>query len=315
MIKLKPPSSTASQEVPMQDHPQESDSDRKATLILAWFSSLLLSNLPDILWREFSGAAPSWLLWSKLILLLILYAISYFWKSARELRCYFLILLVLIITQELSSDIGESFWWQNLFPISSNFTGNMLSTQLRWVARALFLIVVLFLIYHDFGSFYLVKGESKALAGKEGALISANTPWKKLGWQIALLISLGTLTILWVIERPSLQQFSNIVPMLPMILLLALIYAFSEELTYRSALLAPLFPVIGKRQSMLITSTIFALGHFYSFPNSIVGVLISFILGYFLSKSMLETKGFCWAWFIHFLQTVVIFSFIAVGSV
>jgi hypothetical protein len=30
---------------------------------------------------------------------------------------------------------------------------------------------------------------------------------------------------------------------------------------------------------------------------------------------MLETRGIAWAWFIHFLQDVLIFGFLAVGSI
>ncbi|MFH0850449.1 MAG: hypothetical protein V1924_05870 [Candidatus Bathyarchaeota archaeon] len=32
-------------------------------------------------------------------------------------------------------------------------------------------------------------------------------------------------------------------------------------------------------------------------------------LGWFLGKSMQETGGFAWAWLIHFLQDVIIFTF------
>jgi len=34
-----------------------------------------------------------------------------------------------------------------------------------------------------------------------------------------------------------------------------------------------------------------------------------------LGKAMLETRGFTWAWFIHFIQDVLIFSFMAAGSI
>jgi hypothetical protein len=38
-----------------------------------------------------------------------------------------------------------------------------------------------------------------------------------------------------------------------------------------------------------------------------LGVLLAAFIGWFLSKSMIETQGFFWAWFIHFLQDVVIY--------
>lgn len=47
----------------------------------------------------------------------------------------------------------------------------------------------------------------------------------------------------------------------------------------------------------------------------VVGVLLAGFLAYELGKSMLETKGFFWAWFIHFLRDVLIFTFLAMGAV
>lgn len=38
-------------------------------------------------------------------------------------------------------------------------------------------------------------------------------------------------------------------------------------------------------------------------------------LGWMLGMAMLETRGFFWAWIIHFIQDVLIFSFTAVGSI
>jgi hypothetical protein len=42
---------------------------------------------------------------------------------------------------------------------------------------------------------------------------------------------------------------------------------------------------------------------------------MSTFLGWMLGKAMLETRGFFWAWFIHFWQDVAIFSFMAIGAV
>jgi hypothetical protein len=38
-------------------------------------------------------------------------------------------------------------------------------------------------------------------------------------------------------------------------------------------------------------------------------------MGWVLAKAMLETRGFFWSWWIHFLQDVVIFIFIVAGTV
>jgi membrane protease YdiL (CAAX protease family) len=115
--------------------------------------------------------------------------------------------------------------------------------------------------------------------------------------------------------RPSLSQLGKALPLLPFVLILAAMNSFSEELNYRAAFLAPLFPNLGKIHSILLTATFFGLAHFYGVPYGVVGVVMSFVLGYLLSKSMVETRGFFWAWFIHFWQDVAIFSFMAIGSI
>ncbi|MFT6005009.1 MAG: hypothetical protein ACI8UQ_002153, partial [Bacteroidia bacterium] len=48
--------------------------------------------------------------------------------------------------------------------------------------------------------------------------------------------------------------------------------------------------------------------HYFGTPGGIIGVIVAGFLGWFLAKSILETKGFFWAWFIHFLQDVVIIT-------
>jgi hypothetical protein len=73
--------------------------------------------------------------------------------------------------------------------------------------------------------------------------------------------------------------------------------------------------VLSNRQAILLTAAYFGIGHYYGVPYGIIGVLMAGILGWLLGKSMLETKGFFWAWFIHFLQDVMIFSFMAIGSI
>ncbi|HEY3310824.1 MAG TPA: CPBP family intramembrane glutamic endopeptidase [Anaerolineales bacterium] len=91
--------------------------------------------------------------------------------------------------------------------------------------------------------------------------------------------------------------------------------AFSEEMNYKASFLAVTHQILGKRQSLLVMAAYFGIGHYYGVPYGVVGVLMAAFLGWLLGKSMLETRGFAWAWFIHFLQDVLIFSFMAIGAV
>lgn len=284
-------------------------------LVFAWITTLLISSLPNIIWQEFIGPPTIWLLWSKLMLLGVLLILSTFWKTARPLRSYFFLFLILFLAEEGMSRIGNARWFHNVFPPSAGFLTNMFGNQLRRLAVALVMLAALFLIYRKPRRFYCVPGKLEAPASKEGPVIDEGTPWHKLGLILSLCITLGTLGFLWLNGRPSLESLGAALPMLPAIFLLAAMNAFSEELSYRAAFLAPLAPVTGKTHAILLTATTFGLAHFYGVPYGIIGVVMSFILGYLLSKSMIETRGFFWPWFIHFLQDVAIFTFIAIGAI
>ncbi len=114
---------------------------------------------------------------------------------------------------------------------------------------------------------------------------------------------------------PSGNTLLTVLPMLPVIIVLALMNSFSEEMNYRAALLATLNGVVSRQQAILLSAAFFGIGHFYGVPYGILGVAMAGFLGWLLGKAMLETGGFFWPWLIHFLQDVLIFSFMAIGSV
>jgi membrane protease YdiL (CAAX protease family) len=116
------------------------------------------------------------------------------------------------------------------------------------------------------------------------------------------------------ISHPSLSDFLQALPLLPVALFIAVINAFNEEFTLRAAPLSQLWATLGKQQALMITTAFFGLGHFYGIPSGVLGVLLSSFLGWFLGKSMLETRGFFWAWLIHFLPDAFIFTFLAISA-
>ena len=46
----------------------------------------------------------------------------------------------------------------------------------------------------------------------------------------------------------------------------------------------------------------------YFKPKRLSGVVLAGFLGWFLAKSIAETRSFAWAWMIHFTQDVIIFT-------
>jgi len=91
--------------------------------------------------------------------------------------------------------------------------------------------------------------------------------------------------------------------------------SFYEEISYRAALLAPIHRILGKTHSALLAAAFFGIGHFYGVPYGLLGVAFTGFFGWILARSMLETKGLFWPWFIHMIADTVIFSFMAIGAV
>ena len=287
----------------------------RLVLITAWVIILCVSILPNALWHELAGGAPAWLTWVKIGLLIALSGATLLWKPLRPLRNFALLLLVIFAGDVLVSRLTDSTLWQGWFS-STAFTSEMLGIQLSRLIVSLLVIAALWALGYQRRDFFLVPGKLAAPIKPVPWLgFPKPDPWTSFGGQYALYISLGTLLFLILGGRPKPETFLQILPMLPAILLFATLNAFNEELTYRASLLAGLEPVIGHQQALWNTAVFFGLGHYFGVPYGVVGVIMATFLGWMMGRAMLETRGFFWAWFIHFWQDVLIFTFMAMGSI
>jgi len=284
-------------------------------LIATWILSILISILPDVLFVELTGHIPAWLFWAKIGLLSLLLFLGLFWEIIRPLWQYFIVFLVLYLSQWAFGWIGNTPQWRSWFG-SSVFTTSMLGNQLLKLGPALILVIAMWIMKRRWNDMYLTIGKLDASAGPVSWLgIDNKVSWKNLGWISALCISGGTLAFLVIAGHPSLSAFTQLPPLLPAILIFAVTNAFSEEMSFRAPQLATLQEAIGPFQAILLTATYFGIAHYYGVPYGMIGVVMSGVLGWFLGKSMYETKGFFWPWFIHFMQDVMIFSFMALGAI
>ncbi|MDI9461302.1 MAG: CPBP family intramembrane glutamic endopeptidase [Saccharofermentanales bacterium] len=133
--------------------------------------------------------------------------------------------------------------------------------------------------------------------------------WKTLGRNIAIIISVVTaVAIYFQVYRNGVIQTLTFTSFL-LIVLFALINSFVEEVTFRHTFASiveyhQLNPYISKALSAIIFGGV----HYLGTPGKIPGVILAGFLGWFLSKSIHETKGFFWAWLIHFAQDVIIMT-------
>jgi membrane protease YdiL (CAAX protease family) len=301
----------------MVSSPQVVARPHVSLVAMAWLVMLAVSVLPNALLHELAGASSTdWLKWAKLGLLAIMIAISFAWHELRSLRHFFVLLLAIFVTEEIASRLGATASWQAWFGGEAPFVTSMLGSQVLRVLVAFAMIGVLLSLGYRRTDFFLVPGRLAApIAPVRWLGYARPIPWTRFGAQWTVFITLGLLVFLVLGGRPTASALWQTLPLLPMVGVLAAMNAFSEEMTYRATLLAGLEPAVGARQALWIAALFFGLGHYFGVPYGLVGVALAAFLGWMLGKAMLETRGFFWAWFIHFVQDVLIFAFMAAGSI
>ncbi len=293
-------------------------SDTLGLTIFIWVMVLLVSNLPDAIWQAVLGEPPSWLFWMKTGLLLTIILISLAWKPIQAVRNYLILLLVLMLAlwgMTWVLNRAAYLQWQQRV----NWVIAMAGFQLIKLAIALIMVGVLLVMKRKRRDFYLVSGKLKAPIKpspdsdkpKRRAL-----SWGGLGLILGVCIAPLTLLFFGIGNLPSSSILLKALPYFPAAILFAATNAFAEEMQFRASLLGDLQKAVGPDQAIWLTATFFGLAHYFSGPPSgIPGVLITGLLGALFAKCMLGSKGFLVPWFIHFCQNVVVYAFMAIGSV
>ena len=132
--------------------------------------------------------------------------------------------------------------------------------------------------------------------------------WLQVGTNFLVIITLVTAVAVYLpVLRAGELRFSIGGVLLPA-LAFAVVNSFTEEVIYRFAVTG-----VFLQNSLPATSAAIASGvlfggvHYFGTPGGVPGILLAGFLGWLLSKSIAETRGFGWAWLIHFVQDVVIF--------
>ena len=288
------------------------------TILAAWTIILLTSTLPRIILQEIFGQTVSVDQQTVMSLGVIFIALlaTLIWQPLRGLRPLLALLLVLVVSQWLIfTRIDRLPFFQTRLQ-NPSFNVYMLAEQLLKLIVTLLVIGTLLLMKKKPRDFYLVRGDTAAPVEPVPWLgVRQGERWNKFGLLLALFISLGTLAFLVIAGRPSLDIAIRVLPFLPAVLLAAALNAFNEEVTYKASFLSVLESPVGPSQALYMVAAYFGIGHYYGVPYGVVGVLLASFLGWILAKSMQETRGMFWAWFIHFWQDVWIFSFMAIGAI
>jgi membrane protease YdiL (CAAX protease family) len=281
---------------------------------IAW-SAVIASTVPEIIWQE-SGHRMSFWFTGTESLLLVLAALAVLPFSRLRGLARFLAALAVV-----------NFAWDFLAPAlgRTNFV-HSLSQGASWGARLFIgriptLSGVLLLGFTLIGSritrrdLFLTRGNLSAPAQPIPFVgLRKRIPWTVFGPALLVVFGVALPLFLYFMVYPDFTDRGRILHCLPWILLVAALNAANEEFQFRSVLLAHLRNVVSPAEGALLTAVLFGLGHYYGQPSGPLGVVMAGIAGWFWARSMIETRGFVWAFFIHLVQDIVILSFLAVAT-
>ncbi len=289
--------------------------EKRLLAFSAWGTIPLISDVPDIACKAISGQVPESMPWIKAGVMALLFGLCLVWRRIHRLRQFVTVMLVFCLALAVSNWVGKTHWWTSRFggPLVS-FAVGYCGVYIRDSGVAFAVIATLWLIKRRRSEFFLVKGQLDAPIGPVPWLgIRQGESWRTFGWIFAIIASIAVLIPTAVGLRLTSEVLLRAIPLVLSGILFAAINAFNEEVYFRASLLSTLPEVIGKTHALLINAVFFGLAHYlYGSPSGVIGFLMTAFLAWLLGKSMLETKGFTWPWFIHFLPDVVVFASYAV---
>lgn len=315
------PEPNAFTEEPSRELETNQVSSQRLVLATAWAGMLLTSNLAVIIFTEFGIGMPEWWPWIHAAALVLLFSTTLIVEELKLLRGFILILLsIFLVGYGGGWDWGfvpfvrDSVVWMGWIE-TVPWAVSELATHLLRLIPGLIVLLLLVAMGLKRADYFLIRGNIRADVEPSRLLgMKKPEPWTRTGSIFAVVFTVVTFVFLLAVQGVPEDLPVTFLSMLPIVLLVAVINAFNEEFTLRAAPLSVLWRGIGKQQALLITTVYFGLGHFYGVPNGVLGVLLSAFLGWFLGKSLLETRGFFWAWLVHFLPDVVIFAFFAMAA-
>jgi membrane protease YdiL (CAAX protease family) len=273
---------------------------------VSWIAVLIASSLSHVILRIFSPYDSFWVYGGQFVALFLLFILTYFIQDLKPIRRLLLGLLAFVFGWDILQPIitapnsAWSIWQQHLSP-----DGQIITDELVRLLPAL--IMALTLIGSNL--------RRTDLFLRVGNLRAPVQILQRLHLSISWLVFAGVFLVIAAIILPLYLsmtvnvQITSAIAHLPLILVAAALNASSEEFQFRSVLLAQSKP-LGARQGIWVTTVLFALGHFFGQPSGVIGVLLAGLAGWIWAMGTIETRGIAFAWFLHFVQDVVILLFV-----
>lgn len=186
-------------------------------------------------------------------------------------------------------------------------TNTLIAGRVRLLAVAAVVLLLTFLFAHRIRLRFLSVRRQGAMrpffAQPQGGR------WEVDGWGLGL-VMMGIIGVVAFIEWRS-GGFDFSWTGIALAVLLAASNAFGEEVVFRLP-----YVTMGANETssrvygLVMGSLVFGILHYWGgMPSGVLGAVLSILTGYVLTKSMQETRGFFWAFTIHFMLDLPLFLF------
>jgi membrane protease YdiL (CAAX protease family) len=294
--------------------PHSNENPVQKRLILAWVLILAGSLLPEIILNEFFSGVPAWFSVCRLAAFVLLCAAGFFVPGLHPFRRLCLAFTALFSGEWLFRNLTLPSDTLANWLGGSPFALRMVPEQAINLLISLGVLLALILSGLRPANLFLKCGHVRAhMEPVPWMGFPKPDSWVSFGGQYSIYLALGVAAVIYFSTGATPSALGAVIPLIPVVLLMAAVNAFYEEAIYRSALLGALEPEVGTHQAWWMSALVFGIGHFYGAPSGWIGIGLASFMGWILAKAMLETRGFWWSWWIHFLQDVVIFTFLAAG--
>lgn len=216
--------------------------------------------------------------------------------------------LMFLVTWFLFIVAGNPIFNYNIF--NNSVLNYHLNYQLSGLIVAALALILLYIFADKIRLSYLNSNRNGKMKPSILFAIKNEGKWENDAWGygIIMVAIMGSVTLFLTNTLGFDFSLVNLLMVIPF----AATNAFTEEVIFRLS-----YVTMGENETnsslygLIMGSIVFGIIHYWGVvPNGIFGVLISALLGNFLAKSIQETKGFYWAFIIHFLLDIVIFIFI-----
>jgi membrane protease YdiL (CAAX protease family) len=283
--------------------------------VIAWSAVIVASALPMIIWLESGHGRARWLVTAQCVILVVAAIVVLPFARVRILSRFLLALAAMRIGWHFAAPWIEGTGLFRRWYESADWSAGLLLGRASVVAGAFLMSLTLIGSGITRRDLFLCRGNLAAPAQPIPFLgLRKPIPWTVFGPALLVVFGIALPLFLYFTVHPDFTAGGRIVRFLPWILLAAALNAANEEFQFRNVLLAHLRNVVSPAEAVLLTAVLFGLGHYYGQPSGPIGVVMAGFAGWIWARSMIETRGSAWAFFIHMVQDVVIFSFLAVAG-